>query len=140
MHAIKSKPTFDAPKRYLFVIPTTTTLEEQNEVVRMAKQLMPDDYVYVASAHEGAVEDRENICYLPLRRHDIPAFGIVSGVMVARDRYLAQLAKQAYPDIPVMVFDPAISFPGGASHGAAPCPQNTINKRRGESLSQGKAA
>ncbi len=115
IHAMMPTTPFATPRRYLFVIPPTTTLEEQHEVVRAAKALMPDDQVYVASAHESAVQDRENICYLPLHRNDIPSFGTVSGVMVARDTYLAQLAKRTYPGVPVMVFDPAETMPGQSS-------------------------
>ncbi len=95
-----------APKHYLFMLPEMITLEEQNEVAQAAKALLTEGYVYLISPHEKTVEDRDEIRYMPLRRDSLPCFGEVSGVLVARDQSLAQAAKQAYRDAPVMVFEP----------------------------------
>ena len=106
-HAMKPTSYPPSPKHYLFMLPPTTTIEEQHGVVKAAKDLLPDGYVYVASAHEHTMEDRESIRFMPLRTNDLPCFAAVAGVMVARDEHLALVARQVYPGTPVMVFDPA---------------------------------
>lgn len=97
---------FAPPKNYLFMLPDMITPAEQDEVVEVARALLTDGYVYIFSARETSVVDRGDIRYLPLRTESMPYFGEVSGVLVARDRQLAKVARETYPGAAVMVFDP----------------------------------
>jgi hypothetical protein len=97
------------------MLPDSTTPEEQECVVNSAKELTSMGYVYVASARERTMEDRDNIRFMPLRSDDLPRFGNVSGVMVVRDHEFARAAEQAYPGAKVFVIDPATPAPAKAA-------------------------
>ena len=92
---------------FLFMLPASTTPSEQDEIVETAKKMTSMGYVYVASAHERTMEDRDDIRFMPLRNDDLPCFGAVAGVMVVRDQGLADVAQQRYPGANVLVIDPA---------------------------------
>ena len=89
------------------MLPESTTPSEQDEIVETAKKLTSMGYVYVASAHERTMEDRDEVRFMPLRNDDLPCFGAVAGVMVVRDQGLAQVAQQQYPGANILVIDPA---------------------------------
>lgn len=102
-----SKTNTRSPHHFLFMLPDSATPAEQDHVVEAAKELTSMGYVYVASAQERTMEDRDNIRFMPLRPDDLPRFGAVSGVMVVRDQSMAQAAQEAYPGAKVFVIDPA---------------------------------
>jgi hypothetical protein len=112
---MKSSSQSNPPHHFLFVLPGSTTPDEQERVVKSAKQLTSMGYVYVASAHERTMEDRENIRYMPLRENDLPRFGNVSGVMVVRDQACARAAVEAYPGASIFVIDPSQPAPARAA-------------------------
>jgi hypothetical protein len=88
------------------MLPASTTPSEQDKIVESAKKLTSMGYVYVASAHEHTMEDRDNVRFMPLRNDDLPCFGALAGVMVVRDKGLAEVAQQTYPGANVLVIDP----------------------------------
>src|SRR3954452_19335010 len=94
-------------QHFLFMLPHSATQAEQEHVVNAAKELTSSGYVYVASAHERTMEDRDHIRFMPLRDGTLPCFGAVSTVMIVRDRTMVQAVEQAYPDAKVLVFDAA---------------------------------
>ncbi len=96
-----------SPQHFLFVLPPSATPAEQERVVKAAKQLTSTGYVYVASANERAMEDRDSIRFMPLRTGDLPRFGTVSTVMIVKERGMVQAAEAAYPNAKVLVFDVA---------------------------------
>jgi hypothetical protein len=112
---MKSSSQTKSPHHFLFMLPGSTTPEEQERVVKSAKDLTSMGYVYVASAHERTMEDRDNIRFMPLRSNDLPRFGNVSGVMVVRDQEYARAAEQAYPSAKVFVIDPSSPAPAKAA-------------------------
>ena len=98
-----------SPQHFLFMLPHSATAAEQEHVVNAAKELTTTGYVYVASAHERTMEDRDNIRFMPLRNGDLPRFGTVSAVMIVKDRTMVSAAEVAYPNAKVLVFDAADS-------------------------------
>lgn len=104
--AMKRTPS-SQPHHFLFMLPASTTPSEQDEIVETAKKLTSMGYVYVASAHEHTMEDRDEIRFMPLRNDDLPCFNAVAGVMVVRDKGLAEVAQQTYPGANILVIDPA---------------------------------
>jgi hypothetical protein len=103
-----SSPT-RSPQHYLIMLPPTATPAEQEHVVHAAKELASSGYVYVASAHERTMEDRDNIRFMPLRSDALPRFGTLSTVMIVKDRAMVPAAERAYPQAKVLVFDAADS-------------------------------
>jgi hypothetical protein len=96
-----------SPQHFLFMLPHSATPAEQEHVVKAAKELSSRGYVYVVSAHERTMEDRDNVRFMPLRSGDLPRFGAVSTVMVVKDRTMVPAVEQAYPDAKVLVFEAA---------------------------------
>jgi hypothetical protein len=94
-----------SPQHFLFMLPHSATPAEQEHVVKAAKELSSRGYVYVASAHEHTMEDRDNVRFMPLRSDDLPRFGTVSTVMIVKDRAMIQAAEAAYPQAKVLVFE-----------------------------------
>jgi hypothetical protein len=99
------------PLHYLFLLPDSATPADQEAVAKAARDLVSVGYVYVASATEQTMEDREGIRYLPLRENSLPHFGAVAGVMVVRDQKLAHAAQELYPGAKVALFDPTPTEP-----------------------------
>jgi len=89
------------------MLPSPTTAAEQEQIEKAAKQLASDGYVYVASAQQRTMEDRDEIRFMPLRHDDLPRFGAVTSVIIAKDRVMAGAAEKAYPGAKVIVIDPA---------------------------------
>jgi hypothetical protein len=104
---MKRPSSSNHPHHFLFMLPASTTPSEQDEIVETAKKLTSMGYVYVASAHERTMEDRDNIRFMPLKNDDLPCFNAVAGVMVVRDQGLAEVAQHAYPGANILVIDPA---------------------------------
>jgi hypothetical protein len=96
-------------QRFLIMLPLSATPSEQEHVVNVAKELTSTGDVYIASASQRTMEDRDNVRFLPLRSGDLPRFGKVSTVMIVKDRTMVPAAEQAYPDAKVLVFEPADS-------------------------------
>jgi hypothetical protein len=99
------------PHHFLFMLPGSTSPEEQEQIVKTAKELTSMGYIYVASAREKTMEDRDNIRFMPLREGQLPCFGSVTGVMVVRDQSIARAAEEAYPGAKIFVIDPAHDIP-----------------------------
>lgn len=93
------------------MLPASTTQAEQNFVIDAAQELTSLGYVYIASARESAMEDRDGIRFLPLDVDMLPCFGAVTGVFVVRDQSIARAAQAAYPDATVVVIDPTRPIP-----------------------------
>lgn len=93
------------PPRFLFVLPSSATPADQERIVKAAKELTASAYVYVASAHECTMEDRDSIRFMPLRDGDLPRFGTVNTVMIVRECSMLQAAEVAYPTAKVLVLD-----------------------------------
>ena len=96
-----------SPQHFLFMLPPSATPTEQERVVNAAKELTSTGYVYVASAHERVMEDRDSIRFMPLRSNDLPRFAAVSTVMIVKERSMVQVAEAAYPNARVLMFDAA---------------------------------
>lgn len=96
-------------QRFLVMLPPSATPSEQEHVVNAAKELTSTGDVYIASASQCTMEDRDNVRFLPLRNGDLPRFGKVSTVMIVKDRTMVSAAEQAYPEAKVLVFEPADS-------------------------------
>lgn len=96
-------------QRFLIMLPPSATPSEQEHVFDAAKELISTGDVYVASAHQRTMEDRDNVRFLPLRKGDLPHFGSISTVMIVKDRTMVSAAEQAYPNAKVLVFEPADS-------------------------------
>ncbi len=75
--------------------------------MNLARRLTSLGYVYIASAHECTMEDREEIRFMPLHREMLPAFGALTGVFVVNDAEIASAARDTYPEAHVLVIDPA---------------------------------
>lgn len=93
------------PLHYLFLLPDSATPADQEAVAKAARELVSVGYVYVASAAEKTMEDREGIRFMPLRDGSLPHFGSVAGVMVVRDQKLAHAAQELYPGAKVAMLD-----------------------------------
>lgn len=94
-----------SPQHFLFMLPDSATPADHEQIVNAARELSAHGYVYVASAHERAMQDRENIRFMPLRRDDLPRFGAATSVMIVKDRGMVTAAEQAYPGAHVLVID-----------------------------------
>ncbi|TDU81528.1 hypothetical protein EI77_00838 [Prosthecobacter fusiformis] len=88
------------------MLPATTTSSEQEVIVNLARRLTTLGYVYIASAHERTMEDREDIRFMPFHQDLLPSFGVMAGVFVVRDQNIASAAREAYPEAHVLVIDP----------------------------------
>ena len=106
-NAMKPSANSTIPHHFLFMLPATATPADQDHVVKAAKELTSMGYVYVASAHERTMEDRDNVRFMPLKNDDLPRFGSLAGVMIVRDQEMARVAQEAYPDANVLVIDPS---------------------------------
>src|SRR4051812_39535854 len=104
---MKPSPYSTVPHHFLFMLPATTTPADQDQVLKAAKELTSMGYVYVASAHERSMEDRDDIRFMPLKSDDLPRFGSLAGVMIVHDQEMARVAEEAYPGAKVIVIDPA---------------------------------
>jgi hypothetical protein len=104
---MNSSSHFDSARHFLFMLPSPTTAAEQEQIEKAAKQLACEGYVYVASAHERTMEDRDNIRFMPFRHDDLPRFGMLTSVIIAKDQAMAGAAEKAYPGAKVIVIDPA---------------------------------
>lgn len=93
-------------QNFLFMLPADTTPAEQEVIVNLARRLTAMGYVYIASAHEKTMEDREDIRFMPFHRDLLPSFGEMAGVFVVRDAGIAAAARAAYPQAHVLVIDP----------------------------------
>lgn len=91
---------------FLFMVPASTTAAEQEIIINFARRLTALGYVYIASAHESTMVDREDIRFMPFHSDMLPAFGTMTGVFVVRDQVIAAAAQEAYPDSHVLVIDP----------------------------------
>lgn len=100
-------PSFVLPlQNFLFMLPADTSPAEQEVIVNLARRLTAMGYVYIASAHEKTMEDREDIRFMPFHQDLLPSFGEMTGVFVVRDQSIASAARQAYPNAHVLVIDP----------------------------------
>lgn len=75
--------------------------------MNLASRLMTMGYVYVASAHESTMVDREEVRFMPLHQEMLPSFGTLTGVFVVRDHEITKAAREAYPEAHVLMIDPA---------------------------------
>ena len=105
-HAMTAPSPILPPQNFLFMLPADTTPAEQEVIVNLARRLTAMGYVYIASAHEKTMEDREDIRFMPFHRDLLPSFGEMAGVFVVRDQNIAAAARQAYPNAHVLVIDP----------------------------------
>jgi len=91
---------------FLFMLPATTTAAEQKIVTQLAHRLTTFGYVYIASAQECTMTDRDDIRFMPLHRDLLPSFGSMTSVFVVNDPEIAQAAKETYPEAQVLILDP----------------------------------
>ncbi|MBB5037628.1 hypothetical protein [Prosthecobacter dejongeii] len=91
---------------FLFMLPASTTAAEQEIIVSLARRMTALGYVYIASAHEGTMVDREDIRFMPLHEDMLPSFGVMAAVFIVRDQRIACAAREVYPDAHVLVIDP----------------------------------
>lgn len=98
---------------FLFILPAMTSLEEQQAVERVARRLITQGYIYLASVHEPIMEDRNGIRFMPWRRECPPGFGLLTGVFVLSDVETALLATDIYPDTSVWLIQSAADKPAG---------------------------
>ncbi len=68
------------------------------KVVALARHLNQDGYAYVARTNQREMEDDPSgVRYLPLS-HQLPAFGVMTAVIVIGDPLWAALAAATYPE------------------------------------------
>ncbi len=91
---------------FLFMLPASTTPAEQEVMVNLARRLTTMGYVYIASALESTMEDREDIRFMPFHVDLLPSFGAMTGVFIVRDQSIATAARETYPEAHVLVVDP----------------------------------
>ena len=91
---------------FLFMLPATTTAAEQKIVTQLAHRLTTFGYVYIASAQECTMTDRDDIRFMPFHRDLLPSFGSMTSVFVVNDPEIAQAAKETYPEAQVLILDP----------------------------------
>jgi hypothetical protein len=72
-------------------------------VVELAQHLNQDGYAYVARSNQREMEDDPSgVRYLPLS-HRLPAFGVMTAVIVIGDPLWAALAAATYPEADVFL-------------------------------------
>ena len=101
--AARAEPETEAESAYrnfLIVAPGSlgaATVPDE-KVVELARHLNQAGYAYVARAHQKEMEDDPTgVRYLPLRS-DLPAFGVMTAVIVIGDPLWAALAAATYPE------------------------------------------
>ncbi len=92
--------TQSAYRNFLIVAPGSTgvaTVPEE-KVMELAQHLNKEGYAYVARSNQKEMEDDPSgVRYLPLR-NDLPAFGVMTAVIVIGDPLWAALAAATYPE------------------------------------------
>lgn len=91
---------------FLFMVPATAGKAEQDIIVNLARKLTSMGYVYMASAHEVTMSDREDIRFMPLHEESPPCFGTLTAVFVVKDASIVEAARAAYPDAHVLLLNP----------------------------------
>ncbi len=72
-------------------------------VVELAQHLSKDGYAYVARCNQREMEDDSSgVRYLPLS-HRLPAFGVMTAVIVIGDPLWAALAAATYPEADIFL-------------------------------------
>jgi len=73
------------------------------KVVALARHLNQDGYAYVAHSNQKEMEDDPSgVRYLPLS-HRLPAFGVMTAVIVIGDPLWAALAAATYPEADIFL-------------------------------------
>jgi len=87
-------------RNFLIVAPGSTGVAAvpEEKVMELAQHLNKEGYAYVARSNQKEMEDDPSgVRYLPLR-NDLPAFGVMTAVIVIGDPLWAALAAAMYPE------------------------------------------
>lgn len=106
LFAMSPQIAFPAPQNFLFMVPSSVGGAELEIIFGLARKFTSLGYVYIASAHEKSMVDREDIRFMPLHEAQLPAFGELTAVFVVKDQTVVEHAKQAYPDAHVLLLNP----------------------------------
>jgi hypothetical protein len=83
--------------------PAVAATAPDEKVMALALHLNQDGYAYVAHPSQKEMEDAPSgVRYLPLR-HDLPAFGVMTAVIVIGDPAWAALAAATYPEADIFL-------------------------------------
>ena len=97
--------TQSAHRNFLIVAPGSVgvaTVPDET-VVELAQHLNKDGYAYVARSNQKEMEDDPSgVRFLPLS-HRLPAFGVMTAVIVIGDPLWAALAASTYPEADVFL-------------------------------------
>ncbi len=92
---IAPEPAADAP----------ATARPDERVTELAHHLNHDGYAYVARSNQKEMEDDSSgVRYLPLHEN-LPAFGVMTAVIVISDPAWAARAAAAYPDADIFLLE-----------------------------------
>ncbi len=73
------------------------------KVIELARHLNQEGYAYVARPNQKQMEDDPSgVRYLPLS-HQLPAFGVMTAVIVIGDPLWAALAASTYPEADIFL-------------------------------------
>ncbi len=89
-----------AYRNFLIVAPGSVgaATVPDDKVMELARHLNEDGYAYVARSNQREIEDDPSgVRYLPLS-HRLPAFGVMTAVIVIGDPLWAALAASTYPE------------------------------------------
>lgn len=93
-------------RNFLIVAPGVTgaaTVPDE-KVKELAQHLSKEGYAYVARSNQREMEDDPSgVRYLPLSSHRLPAFGVMTAVIVIGDPLWAALAAATYPEADIFL-------------------------------------
>ncbi len=92
-------------RNFLIIAPGTVgaaTVPDE-KVVALARHLNQEGYAYVARRNQKEMEDDSSgVRYLPLS-HQLPAFGVMTAVIVIGDPLWAALSAATYPEADIFL-------------------------------------
>lgn len=99
------RKTQSSYRNFLIVAPGSVgagTVPDE-KVMALARHLNQDGYAYVAHSNQREMEDDPSgVRYLPLS-HRLPAFGVMTAVIVIGDPLWAALAAATYPEADIFL-------------------------------------
>lgn len=99
--AARAKPEVASSYRNFLIVAPGSANAPDEKVKELARHLNQDGYAYVARSNQREMEDDPSgVRYLPLS-HRLPAFGVMTAVIVIGDRKWAELAAATYPEADV---------------------------------------
>ena len=93
-------------RNFLFLMPGTVSELERSIVMVAARRMTESGYVYMAVEGQKEMEDRDGVRFLPLNDENLPAFGLMTTVVVLHHNELAEFALETYPDAQVFLLNP----------------------------------